>query len=149
HDDPSSLTYSWTAEPSEGVTFADAGALETTATFAAAGTYVLTLTATDGALTGSDDLQGVVEPPVYPAADNDAVVAHGWTLATPAAVGLNEELLAQARDYALTGGGSGVIVRYGRLVYSWGDIDARADVKSTTKSIGGIALGLALDDGLL
>jgi CubicO group peptidase (beta-lactamase class C family) len=42
-----------------------------------------------------------------------------------------------------------MIIRRGRLVHSWGDIDERFDLKSTTKSIGGIALGLATDDNLL
>jgi CubicO group peptidase (beta-lactamase class C family) len=59
---------------------------------------------------------------------------------------MDEALLDQARDYALSAGGSGVIVRYGRVVKSWGDIDLRIAVQSTSKSIGGIALGLALDD---
>lgn len=57
--------------------------------------------------------------------------------------------LNQARDYSLIGGGSGFITRSGRLVYSWGDTAARYDLKSATKSIGGMALGLALDDGLV
>jgi CubicO group peptidase (beta-lactamase class C family) len=57
--------------------------------------------------------------------------------------------LDQARDYALTGGGAGFITRRGRVVYTWGDTTARYDVKSATKSIGSIALGLALDDGRL
>jgi CubicO group peptidase (beta-lactamase class C family) len=44
---------------------------------------------------------------------------------------------------------AGMIVRHGRIVRSWGDIDARYDMKSTTKSIGGIALGLAKDQALV
>jgi CubicO group peptidase (beta-lactamase class C family) len=57
--------------------------------------------------------------------------------------------LDQARDYSLTGGGAGFITRRGRVVYTWGDTTARYDLKSATKSIGSIALGLALDDGRL
>jgi CubicO group peptidase (beta-lactamase class C family) len=57
--------------------------------------------------------------------------------------------LEQARDYALTGGGSGMITRHGRLVISWGDVRQRYDLKSTTKSFGATALGLALADGKL
>lgn len=146
-EDSTSLTYEWTAEPSAGVTFADATAAETTATFTEPGTYTLTLTASDGEQSGSDSLQVVVNPPVYPAADtNETDPNHGWATASPDEVGMDAASLEAARDYALTGGGSGLIVRYGRMVYSWGDIDQRFDVKSTTKSIGGIALGLALDE---
>ena len=57
--------------------------------------------------------------------------------------------LDAARDYSLIGGGSGFITRHGRVVYTWGDSAALYTVKSATKSIGGIALGLALDDGRL
>ncbi len=39
-----------------------------------------------------------------------------------------------------------MIVRHGRVVASWGNIDQRFDMKSTTKSMGGIALGLAFDN---
>lgn len=69
--------------------------------------------------------------------------------------------LQEAATYALTGGGAGMVVRYGKLVHQWTDtkgdadpandfdIDDRVDIKSTTKSMGGIALGLALNDNLL
>jgi CubicO group peptidase (beta-lactamase class C family) len=149
-DSGAELTYSWTAEPADGVTFADAAAASTTATFDAEGTYVLTLSASNESATGSDSVQIVVDPAVYPGPDDNGE-AHGWLTAAPADVGLDETLLAQARDYAVgTGGtGSGVIVRYGRLVYSWGNIDQRFDVKSATKSIGGITLGLALEDDVV
>jgi CubicO group peptidase (beta-lactamase class C family) len=57
--------------------------------------------------------------------------------------------LVEAATYALTGGGAGMVVRYGKLVHQWGDtgidIDTRVDIKSTTKSIGSIALGIAID----
>ncbi len=70
-----------------------------------------------------------------------------WPRAKPAQVGMDEAKLAQARDYALTGGGSGYIIRYGKLVMSWGSPTKRYDLKSTTKSIGVTALGLAIADG--
>jgi CubicO group peptidase (beta-lactamase class C family) len=57
--------------------------------------------------------------------------------------------LLKARDYALTGGGSGVIIRQGRLVLEWGDPAQLYDLKSSSKSIGVTALGLALKDGKL
>lgn len=83
-----------------------------------------------------------------PAADLDLVwPLPDWTPATPRNVGLDEGQLAAARDYALTGGGSGYIIRHGRLVFAWGDPKQRYDLKSTTKSFGAAALGLAIQDG--
>lgn len=70
-----------------------------------------------------------------------------WEAATPAAMGMDEAKLAKARDYALTGDGSGYIIRHGRLVLAWGAPRQRYDLKSSTKSFGSIALGLAVKDG--
>jgi CubicO group peptidase (beta-lactamase class C family) len=72
-----------------------------------------------------------------------------WNFKEPADTGLDEAKLAEARTYALTGGGSGLIVRQGALVMKWGDPAERYDLKSTTKSIGITALGLAIGDGKL
>jgi CubicO group peptidase (beta-lactamase class C family) len=146
----STLTYAWTATPA-GVTFANAAAASTTATFAAAGAYTLTLTVSDSASSGTDALTVTVNPAVYPAADLDETNAdHGWARVAPADVGMNLTLLQQAENYAVTNaGGTGLISRRGRLVHSWGDIDQRFRSQSTTKSVGGIALEFAIDDGLV
>lgn len=72
--------------------------------------------------------------------------APGWKDVDPAAVGMDEARLEAARDYALTGGGSGMILRHGSVVMRWGDQKQRYDLKSTTKSIGVTALGLAVAD---
>jgi hypothetical protein len=72
-----------------------------------------------------------------------------WQTAKPEELGLDAALLHQARDYALTGGGAGCITRGGKLVISWGNARKRFDLKSTSKSIGVTALGLALKDGKL
>jgi len=72
-----------------------------------------------------------------------------WQAATPEELALNVHKLRQARDYALTGGGAGYIIKNGKLVMSWGDPRQRHDLKSTTKSIGVTTLGLALQDGLV
>jgi CubicO group peptidase (beta-lactamase class C family) len=69
--------------------------------------------------------------------------------ATYQEVGMDQSKLEQARDYALGGGGSGRILRGGQLVLSWGNQATRYDLKSTTKSIGVTALGLAIQDGLV
>ncbi|UCG56912.1 MAG: serine hydrolase [Phycisphaerales bacterium] len=70
-----------------------------------------------------------------------------WELAVPEEVGMNSATLVKARDYALTGDGSGCIVRHGKLVMRWGDQARRYDLKSSTKAIGITAVGLALKDG--
>ncbi|MCA9052277.1 MAG: serine hydrolase [Planctomycetaceae bacterium] len=70
-----------------------------------------------------------------------------WTRVEPAEVGLDLANLHAARDYALTGGGSGYVTRGGKLVLAWGDEQQRYDLKSTTKSFGATALGLAILDG--
>ncbi|MHC4748755.1 MAG: serine hydrolase [Planctomycetota bacterium] len=70
-----------------------------------------------------------------------------WEQATPDHVGMDAGVLQRARDYALTGGGSGCVIRHGRLVMQWGDQKQRYDLKSTTKAIGVTAVGLALKDG--
>ncbi len=70
-----------------------------------------------------------------------------WPGAAPAAVGLDAETLMEARDYALSAGGAGCIVRHGNVVMKWGDTRRLFDLKSTTKSFGATALGLALLDG--
>jgi CubicO group peptidase (beta-lactamase class C family) len=60
---------------------------------------------------------------------------------------MDESSLRAAREYALRGEGSGYITRHGNLVMAWGDPQIRYDLKSTTKSFGSIALGLAIKDG--
>ena len=70
-----------------------------------------------------------------------------WPRATPAEAGMDAAGLTAARDYALTGGGAGCVIRGGRLVLDWGDTRQLFDLKSSTKAIGVTALGLALADG--
>lgn len=160
--DNNTLTYAWTSAPADGVTFDDAAALTTRVTFTNAGAYTLTLTANDGTASASDTLTVTVnpaagEPPPpeisWPGTDSETDPNHGWTAVAPADVGMDSARLQEAADYAITGGGAGMVVRYGKLVHQWGhngaNIDTRVDLKSTTKSIGSIALGIALDRGLL
>lgn len=155
----SSLTYSWSATSGpSGVTFGTATAASTSVTFPAAGSYTLTLSASDGSLSATDTVLVTVNPAVYPASDtaNSDPITHGWTRVAATEVGMNQARLDEAQLYAETGGGvmqpagsAGMIVRRGRLVHYWGEIDQRFDLKSTTKSMGGIALGVAIDDGLI
>lgn len=69
-----------------------------------------------------------------------------WPVAAPIEMGLDEAKLAQARDYALTGEGSGVIIFQGKQVMAWGDQAVTYDLKSSSKAIGVTVLGLALKD---
>ncbi len=69
-----------------------------------------------------------------------------WTTAEPAEVGMDAGLLEQAKQYALTGDGSGYITRHGKLVIQWGDVNRKYDLKSTTKSFGATALAVAIQD---
>jgi CubicO group peptidase (beta-lactamase class C family) len=141
----STLTYKWTAPANSGITFTSDVAASTTANVTTAGTYTITLTVSDGSLSSSDTAQVVVSPVVYPTT--------AWTTAAPADVAMDAAPLDQAAAYALTGGGAGMIIRHGRLVKSWPDdataLNARYQLKSASKSIGGVALGLAIDDQLL
>jgi CubicO group peptidase (beta-lactamase class C family) len=75
--------------------------------------------------------------------------ADEWPTKRPEDAGMDASKLAQARQYALSGGGSGYVIRNGALVVQWGDPAKRYDLKSTTKSIGVTALGLAILDGKL
>ncbi|UJS17547.1 MAG: hypothetical protein L3J17_00415 [Candidatus Jettenia sp.] len=62
---PGVVTTTWSVVSGTGtVTFADASAIDTTASFSEAGTYVLGLTADDGALMTSDELSIVVSNPI-------------------------------------------------------------------------------------
>jgi len=60
---------------------------------------------------------------------------------------MEAKLLEKAQGFALTGGGSGMVVRHGKCVMVWGDQQQRYDLKSSTKAIGVTAVGLALGDG--
>ncbi len=70
-----------------------------------------------------------------------------WETATPEQVGMDSSLLTKGRDHALTGSGSGIITRFGKVVLRWGDPKQTYDLKSSTKAIGVTAVGLALLDG--
>ena len=69
-----------------------------------------------------------------------------WSKATASEVGLATAPLQQAKEYALTGGGAGMIIRKGKLVLAWGDQAKLYDLKSTSKSIGVTALAIAIAD---
>lgn len=153
---PASLVFAWTSSNAASTAFSAPSAAATNATFSAAGTYTLTLTVNDGAQSATDTLVVTVTdaPPaagVFPADDDDSDPQfHGWAKVEASSVGMDQGGLDNATQVATTvptgvNPGSGMIVRHGQLVHSWGDIDQRLDMKSVTKSMGGIVLGLALD----
>src|SRR5207247_6115553 len=81
------VTTLWSKTSGPGtVTFGNATALSTTANFSAQGTYVLTLTANDGLLSGSDDITitatGVVNQPPVVNAGPDQPIRLPATVAT-------------------------------------------------------------------
>ena len=89
--------------------------------------------------TGSAQQPVSERSPVWPGAE--------WDASSPAEAGMDAALLLQAQQYALSAGGSGMIVRDGRVVIHWGDQAKQYDIKSATKSIGAAALGIAIKDG--
>jgi CubicO group peptidase (beta-lactamase class C family) len=159
----SSLTYQWSANPATGVTFSAATSAATNVSFTTAGAYTLTLTVGDGTQSGTDTLVVTVndapaQAEVWPADDDESdPVNHGWAKVDAATVGMTQAGLDTAATFAQTipaasiapgttvNSGTGMIVRHGQLVHSWGDIDVKFEVKSVTKSMGGILFGLALD----
>jgi len=87
---PGVTTISWEKESGPGnVTFGNTASPTTTATFSAPGSYVLLLTATDGALTSDDSVSITVNP--QPAVNTAPVVAAGpnQTVTLPSAASLN------------------------------------------------------------
>jgi hypothetical protein len=103
---PGLLTWGWAKFSGPGtVTFANPGALNTTASFSTNGNYVLRLTAYDGAIAASDDLVLTVFPSILPLRIDSAV----WSAGPPPSFRLTFTALAglsytvQYRD-SLTGG---------------------------------------------
>ncbi|MGE3686129.1 MAG: SdiA-regulated domain-containing protein, partial [Acidimicrobiia bacterium] len=86
---PATVTTTWSQVSGPGTTtFGDASALSTSASFSEAGVYVLRLTASDSALSASDDVQVTVgaAPPGNQAPVVNAGVDQSVTLPTPAAL---------------------------------------------------------------
>ncbi len=107
-DPPGAVTTTWSKESGPGtVTFGDAGAVDTTATFSTDGVYVLKLEADDGELTAGDTLTVTVNPESQPTVQFDATSSSGDESA--ATVNLAVSLSASSTgtvtvDYAVTGG---------------------------------------------
>jgi CubicO group peptidase (beta-lactamase class C family) len=110
------------------------------------------LSACGGGGGGDSPPSAAAEPtpaPAQPPTTSTVFPTDEWASATPADMNMQTAKLDQARDYSRIGGGSGFVTRHGRVVYTWGNTSTLYTIKSATKSVGGIALGLALDDGRL
>ena len=70
-----------------------------------------------------------------------------WPSTEPTEMDLDSGLLERAEHYALSAGGSGMIIHRGHVVRRWGDQKRRYDIKSATKSFGATMLGVAFKDG--
>jgi uncharacterized protein YjiK len=100
---PGAVTTTWSKVSGPGtVTFADASAVDTTAGFSAAGSYTLRLTASDSALTSSDDIVVTVNRP-------DPIFADGFESGT-----------LSAWSSSVTGGGDLSVTAAGALVGNYG-----------------------------
>ena len=72
-----------------------------------------------------------------------------WASAAPETVGMDPARTAAALTYDRDRGGSGILIRGGKRVGSWGSQTAKYILRSTTKSFGAVLLGLALKDAKL
>ena len=144
----STLTVTWSKVSGPGtVTFANANAKATTASFSAAGTYVLQLSATDGALTSTSSVTITVnaaspvnKPPTVSAGSNQ-------TITLPASAGLS----GTASDDGLPAG-SAMTVTWSMVTGPGTVTFANANAKATTASFsaaGTYVLQLSATDGAL
>ena len=162
----SSLSYTWefVSGPSpNSAVIASPAAQNTNVRFTGGpGEYTFNLKASDGTLTSTADsvkITVTANPNVFPTGPGAA----GWATATFAEAKMDETKLNIARDYSILNAKgeaeAGFIVRGGKVVYQWKvddphtaavtTADTRFEMKSTTKSVGGLALLLALDEGKL
>jgi hypothetical protein len=129
------------------VTFGDASAVDTTATFSTTGTYVLRLKANDGALTASDDLTVTVASPTNAAPTVDAGTDQAVTLPTTTAT-----LDGTVSDDGLPDPPGAVTTTWSKVsgpgTVTFGDASA-VDTTATFSSPGTYVLRLTADDGEL
>ena len=70
-----------------------------------------------------------------------------WLEATPEEAGLIAEKFGKLDEFIKSfGDSSGLVLRHGKIVHTWGDIEKRYDVASATKVFTSTAIGLAIDD---
>ncbi len=139
---PGALTTTWSKLTGPGtVTFGNANALTTTATFSTAGSYVLRLTASDGALASTSDVTITVNPVSTPAntppvlgAQANEIVAIGTTFTRTLTA--TDPDAGDVLTYALVTGPSGMVLSGATL--SWA---------TTGKAPGDYAVTVRVTDG--
>jgi hypothetical protein len=130
------------------VTFGDASAVDTTASFSVAGTYVLRLTADDGALTAFDELTMTVNP--EPATNQAPVVNAGadQAITLPGSAVLD----GTVTDDGLPDPPGAVVTTWSQVsgpgVVTFGDASA-VDTTASFSVAGTYVLRLTADDGAL
>ena len=145
------LTTSWTKVSGPGtVTFGNASLINTTATFSAAGTYVLRLTASDGSLSSSNTVTIVVQAPATPpenqAPSVDAGPNRSVVLGSPAS------LDGTVNDDGLPASPGSVTTTWSKVsgpgTVAFGNSSA-VDMTATFSTAGTYVLRLTAFDGLL
>ncbi len=130
---PGAVTVTWSKVSGPGtVTFADANAASTTASFSVDGTYVLRLTASDGDLSSSDDLTVTV----HPAGPVDVAIEDFTGCSTGSYTSYGGNMIPSGSAY-LTGWEIGG--RYFEIEYVSGDL-----IMSATAAYGGYDIGTNL-----
>ena len=142
------LATTWSLVSGPGaVTFGDASLPATSATFSAAGTYVLRLTASDGSLSSSDDVTILVSREVQPNAAPAVDAGSDVTMTSPAVASLD----ATVSDDGLPSNGS--LVTAWSLVSGPGTVtfgdSAGVDTTATFSQPGTYVLRLTATDGAL
>jgi hypothetical protein len=120
---PGAVTTTWSMTSGPGmVTFGDASAVDTTADFAVAGTYVLRLTADDSALSSFDELRITVTEGVPPGSDLYFSLRAAATVGGVSAA--NEDIVLFDGSWSLAFDGSDVGLGSLRIdAFSWIDAD--------------------------
>jgi hypothetical protein len=145
-DPPGVLTTTWSQVSGPGTAaFGDASAVDTLASFPVAGTYVLRLTADDGALAASDDTTISVSPPnVAPTVD----VGEDLTVG----LGAGASLSASVGDDGLPNPPATLVTTWSQVsgpgTVGFGDA-AATDTSASFSEVGVYVLRLTADDGAL
>jgi hypothetical protein len=144
---PAAVTVTWSKVSGPGtVTFGDASAVDTTATFSVAGTYVLQLQASDSVLSGTDTVTITVNPQVNTAPVVDA--GTDQTIILPAAANLD----GTVTDDGLPDPPGAVTVTWSKIsgpgTVTFGNANA-VDTTATFSTVGTYVLQLQANDSAL
>ena len=128
---PGSVTTTWSQVSGPGtVTFGDASAVDTTASFSVAGSYVLRLTADDSVLTSDDDVTIIIHdvPVIFDPPPASTLTTSTVTFQWSAGSGVAEYYLGVGTSQATVANAP------------WGDIFAQSTGTNTSAVVSGIPL---------